>query len=41
MTPVPKVTLAPALDLIENLHSNSCLYSENSKAMYILLHEVK
>jgi len=36
-----KVTIAPALKLSWNLHSNSCLNSENLKAMSILLHEAK
>jgi len=35
------LTPAPAPDLIENLHSHSCLNSENLKAMYILPHEAK
>jgi len=34
-----KVTPGPAPDLIENLHSDSCLHSEYLKAMYILPHE--
>ena len=40
--PVPKkVTPAPALVLIGNLHSDSCLHSESLKAESILPHEVK
>jgi len=40
--PVPKnVTLAPTPELIENLHSDSCLHFESLKAESILLHEVK
>jgi len=36
---VPKrVTSAPAPELFGNLHSNSCLHSENLKAMSILPH---
>jgi len=36
-----KVTLAPAPELFGNLHYDSCLHSENLKAMSILPHEAK
>jgi len=44
LTPAPvpkKVTPAPALELIRNLHFDSCLHSEIMKAECILPHEVK
>ena len=44
LTPVltpKKLTLAPAPELIGNLHSDSCLHSKSLKAESILPHKVK
>jgi len=40
LTPASK-KVTPAPELVGNLHSDSCLHSERSKAESILLHEVK